>query len=208
MNLDKPYFDQLLESMVKGTKERCHRQTRIKNPDPNNGSPVKKMEHGLQRHGDNNPMKTGRGALSVKRQARKNQQHPEKFAEAIAYVDNHQTLTVEESIKSLDSAGDLGSLRHLLRSLMESDYSHKQWARAMVEHLDGKIDLVLHRLTQATGLYFMSDGVENTSMFEIKTPTGLTIGEVEIVMYPDGPAVGVTSDLDDIIYNQLSSLLK
>ena len=86
------YFDNLLEAMVKSTKERCYRQSRLMPGEtlrPTDSSPEKSMIHGLQRDVDNSPMKTARGKASVKRQARKNKMHPEKFAEAIDFIQNN-----------------------------------------------------------------------------------------------------------------------
>ena len=127
------YFSNLLEAMMKGTRERCYRRIRMKPGDPIrpvDTDPEKSVIHGLQHDADNNPMKTGRGKASVRRQARENQRHPERFAEAIEFI--REYAGEDRVLDQLDSIRDKRNLKMLVgRLLSQPNTQFREWLEAV-----------------------------------------------------------------------------
>jgi hypothetical protein len=123
------YFSNLLEAMAKGTKERCYRRIRVKpgNPlRPVDSDPIGGVEHNLQRDVDNSPLKTGRGKASVARQAKANQRHPERFAEAVQFI--KENIGDDDAIGKLSTISDPLSLKLVAwKMLSKPSQSHREW---------------------------------------------------------------------------------
>ena len=115
-------MDHINESLPKGTEERIHRRTR-----------PKKLVHSknpadisIHRDADNDPAQTSRGRRnfrgSEKRQQDKNKRdHPDKFTEAIDFINNNNGKEIVNIVESAYKISDYIALDKLLNKLIDEE---------------------------------------------------------------------------------------
>jgi hypothetical protein len=116
-------FNIFIEGLPKSANERVLRRARLKPGKPLRPvahSPVKKVEANLQKTGDNNPLRTARGRISVRKQGEKNKKNASKFAEATQFVLNNHAKTIQECEPLLSTVEDMASLNTLITRLLSS----------------------------------------------------------------------------------------
>jgi len=89
----RPAGQNMLEATAKSTLERIHRHTRLPNPEPTE----RNFDQTPHRPANNDPTKTGRGKMSVRRQGLKNKRNAAKFKKHGA-----KAVVADDVIKSLD----------------------------------------------------------------------------------------------------------
>lgn len=127
-------FNLLLEANSKSVRERIHRKTRITTDSDGVPDPVKAIEHKVKHKSNNDPTQTATGKRSVARQAKRNKKHPERFIEAIEFVNKYHNTSIDESIKALNDVNDKNSLTLLLNKLSSID-KYKSWCESIVSNL-------------------------------------------------------------------------
>jgi len=128
----KEDFDLFLESLPKSNHERLARHTRSKKR-YHLRHPGKQVDDVTDREGNNDPTKTSRGKLSVARQARDNQLHPDRFAEAVEFVHRNQARLPEDCIQEMAAVKDKTALLALIMRLLGQSgvQINKDWLRGI-----------------------------------------------------------------------------
>lgn len=125
-------FNLFIEGLPKSTVEKVQRRTRLKPGTPlrpKDHSPVKKAEAKLQKIGDNDPTRTGRGKISVRRQGEDNKKHANRFREAIEFILKYNGKQIDEETPVIQDIEDKEALSQLvLRLLATSDiHINREW---------------------------------------------------------------------------------
>ena len=125
-------FNLFLESLPKSNHERIARHTRSKKRH-HLKHPGKQVDDVTDREGNNDPTKTPRGTLSVARQARANQLHPDRFVEAVEFIQSNQTKPPEDCLQEMAAVKDKTALLALIAQLLGQSGVHinKDWLRGI-----------------------------------------------------------------------------
>ena len=131
-------FNIFLESLPKSNDERLARHTRIKKRH-HLRNPGKQADDVTDREGNNDPTKTPRGKLSVARQARSNQLHPDRFTEAVDFVQRNQGKVPEECLQEMAEVKDKTALLTLIVQLLGQSGVHinRDWLQGIKDLVGG-----------------------------------------------------------------------
>lgn len=125
------------EANDKSTDERIYRRERRGDGPPIKGKqPGKAAESGLQHEGDPDPTGTSYGAHSVARQAKRNKKHPERFAEAIAFLRANQGKPIKECATAIAGLHSRRPLRLLVTKLLSGPGVDRDWLYQLKQYLE------------------------------------------------------------------------
>jgi len=134
-------FNLFLESLPKSSEERLARYTRLRKQ-YHLRSPGKQVDDMTDKVGNNDPTKTPRGKLSVNKQAKDNQRHPDRFVEAAEFVKQNANKPLEECQAEAATIKDKTALLALITRLLGQSgvQLNTDWLRGIKRVAEGHHD--------------------------------------------------------------------
>lgn len=132
-------FNIFIESLPKSNDERLARHTRSPKP-YHDRNPGKKVDDVTDREGNNDPTKTSRGKLSVDRQAKRNQLHPDRFIEAVQFFHDNSDKELSECQDAVGAVKDKTALLALIMRLLGQSgvQLNRDWLRGIKGFAEGR----------------------------------------------------------------------
>ena len=132
-------FNLFLESLPKSSEERLARYTRVKRRH-HLRNPGKQVDDKTDRQGNNDPTKTPRGKLSVARQAKDNKLHPDRFTEAVEFIQRSSSKPLQECQEEVTAMKDKTALLTLIVQLLGQSGIHlnRDWLTGIKGFAEGR----------------------------------------------------------------------